>query len=73
MEIKILKSYYLDNSYGCVQLVQDGDTFLVGWNAIESIDNPDWGYSVHYFTTYEEANVAYEAQYAIDKSWGNAI
>jgi hypothetical protein len=74
MEAKILKSYYMEDSYGYFQLVQDDDShFLVGWNAIQSIDNDDWGYSVHQFTTYEEANAAYEAQYAIDKDWGNTI
>jgi len=71
--MKILKSYYLENSFGSVQLVQDGDIYLVGWNAIESIDNPDWGYSVHYFSTLEDAKAAFDSQYSIDKSWGRAI
>jgi predicted SPOUT superfamily RNA methylase MTH1 len=70
---KILKSYYVENSYGCFQLVQDEDVFLVGWEALSSVDNPDWGYSVHCFSTLEEAKTAFDRQYSIDKSWGQAI
>ena len=70
---KVLESYYLEDSYGCVQLVQDEDSWLVGWNALQSVDNPDWGYSVHYFSSLEEAEEAFNKQYSIDKGWGRAI
>jgi hypothetical protein len=30
---KVLESYYLEDSYGCVQLVQDEESWPVGWNA----------------------------------------
>ena len=70
---KLLESYYLENSYGCVQLVEDEGVFLVGWNALQSVDNPDWGYSVHYFSSPEEAKAAFDRQYSVDKSWGRAI
>ncbi len=70
---KVIKSYYLENSYGCFQLVKDGDVFLVGWNALSSVNNPDWGYSVRYFSSLEEAEEAFNRQYLVDKSWGRAI
>lgn len=70
---KVLDSYYLEDSYGCFQLVEDEGVFLVGWNALSSVDNPDWGYSVHYFSTLEEAKAAFDRQYSVDKSWGRAI
>jgi len=70
---KVLESYYLEDSYGCVQLVEDEGVFLVGWNALQSVDDPNWGYSVHYFSTLEEAEAAFNRQYSIDKSWGRAI
>ena len=70
---KVLDSYYLENSYGCVQLVEDEGVFLVGWNALSSVNNPDWGYSVHCFSSLEEAKEAFDRQYSIDKSWGRAI
>lgn len=57
---RVIKSYYLENSYGYIQLVKDGDVFLVGWNALQSVDNPDWGYSVHRFSTLEEAEEAFD-------------
>ena len=70
---KVLNSYYLKDSYGCVQLVEDEGVFLVGWNALQSVDDPNWGYSVHCFSTFEEAKAAFDKQYSIDKSWGRAI
>ena len=70
---KVLKSYYLENSYGCFQLVEDEGVFLVGWEALSSVNNPDWGYSVHCFSTLAEAEEAFNKQYSIDKSWGRAI
>lgn len=73
MKAEVIKSYYLENSYSCVQLVKDGDVFLVGWNALLSVNNPDWGYSVQYFSTLEEAEAAFDRQYSEDKSWGRAI
>lgn len=70
---KVLEEYYLENSYGCFQLVEDESVFLVGWEALSSVDNPDWGYSVHCFSSLEEAEEAFDRQYSIDKSWGRAI
>ncbi len=71
--MKILKSYYLENGCGCVQLVQDGETYLVGCTYLVGLYDPNWGYSVRYFSSLEEADDAYEELYAIDRSWGNAI
>lgn len=70
---KVLDSYYLEGSHGCVQLVEDENVFLVGWNALQSVDDSDWGYSVHYYCSYEEAKAAFDEQYSVDKSWGRAI
>lgn len=72
-EVVILKSYYLENSYGYIQLVKYGGIYLVGWNAIESIDNDDWSYSVRRFNSFEKANAEYEERYEIDKGCGNTI
>lgn len=69
----IIKGYYLENSNGYMQLVKDGDTYLVGWNAVQSINNPDWSYSVRRFDSFQEAEAAYEEMYKIDKGCGNAI
>jgi hypothetical protein len=73
MKSEVIKSYYLDNNYGCVQLVKDGNVFLVERNVLSSVNNPAWSYSVHYFSTLEEAKVAFDRQYSVDKSWGRAI
>lgn len=73
MKPEVLKSYYLEDSYGCVQLVKNGDVYLVGWNALLSVDDPNWSYSVQCFSTLEEAEAAFDKQYLNDKSWGRTI
>jgi hypothetical protein len=70
---EVIKSYYLENCYGCVQLVKDGNGFLVERNVLSSVNNPAWSYSVHYFSTLEEAEASFDRQYSIDKSWERAI